>query len=154
MNGLDQLLRLRALREDRAARAAASAQARLAAARTDHARARAAIDRHDAEAARREARLHDAMISRGFAMTDLRNAGDRALHTAAERGTLAEAAAAAEAAISPAEEDASAKAHDLRRAILRHEKLRAASGELAATAGRQATARAEDEADDTGRNRA
>lgn len=149
MNGLDQLLHLRALRERRAAREAALARTRVEAARERQAMAEAAIDRHDADAARREARLHDAMIASGFDMADLRHASDRAMHHAAQRDTLANAASAATADLHDAGLQSDHAARTLRRAMLDHEKLHSGATEIHAAAERHLAARTEDEADDT-----
>lgn len=150
MTDLDRILRLRAMRETRAAALAAVADARLQDARAAHTGARAALGRHDAETARREEQLHDAMIAGGFTAGDLRLADDRALLSTSLRdrleGDIASSATAAE--------DARAQAHlmaeDLRRAARRHEKLRLAARELSALAARRRTAIAEDE--DTARH--
>lgn len=126
MTALDQILRLRAMREDRAARALALAEAQRDAAQAAHAQATAEIASHDATTAERESRLHDAMIAQGFTLADLRDADDRALNASGVRDGLTAASRAAEDAATKAQTLANDRLHALRHAARRHEKLRLA----------------------------
>ncbi|MDH2326595.1 hypothetical protein QCN27_06915 [Cereibacter sp. SYSU M97828] len=126
MTDLRPLLRLRALRETRAALAATLADARSEAARAAGVEAAEAVARHDRRAAARDAALHDAMIARGFTMADLTDADIRARHASHRREGLDAARLAALRTAEDAQAEAELHRQTLHRAVRAHEKLRLA----------------------------